>query len=690
MFRPLFVATKQALSSERLLPSLDGGHVPAKCARLARTQELRTLLTSAQLAELFGEEHGLFWVSSEITQDRTPELRGYLLSDLGVPEVTPETILSKLDRPFLESQTDAWILDLYQFLNGQRALRRRLTNVPTVRLEDGTHIFAHVDGQPQAFLPGAIKTGFPTVRPSVCETEDAREFLQSLGLTEPDPVDDVIRNVLPEYRMEEVRIDDADYQADIRRILIAFDTDSKLQREKLVSALRETAFVKVVDTGDGSLGDSRPGDLYLPTERLKELFHGVSGVHLIDDTYTCLRGENVRELLEACGAVRYLRPITDATLSWEEQGELRVQAGHPQTSGQKDRITDWTLSGLEELLEMLPRVGTEQRRTKAELLWNELAHLEERRGKGVFTGRYTWTHYGSYEKSFDAAFVRLLNSTAWIPDANGDLRRAEFILFDTLGWKLHPFLQSRISFKPPLLDELAKEAGVEPGLIELLKKLGVTSEAVLRERLGLEEEPTGGVKPVGPEGHSGATPGGGGVRPGTDSGQGKGRTEGSALTGQKTAPGGQGGRPFISYVGVRHDDAEADPDGLDQAARMALEEAAIGLILSREPHWRRTAPNNPGFDLDEADEYGKVMRWCEVKAMTGGLRDRPVGLSRRQFECAHEQGEAYWLYVVEHAGSDNARIVRIQDPGGKARTFTFDHGWVDVAEVDGGQEGEEH
>ena len=38
---------------------------------------------------------------------------------------------------------------------------------------------------------------------------------------------------------------------------------------------------------------------------------------------------------------------------------------------------------------------------------------------------------------------------------------------------------------------------------------------------------------------------------------------------------------------------------------------------------------------------------------------------------------------VEHAGDATLRIVRIQDPAGKARTFTFDHGWTDVAEPDG-------
>lgn len=489
MFATLFSATKQALLSEPLLPRFETGFVPAPRARLSRTQELRDLLTPTRLAALFDHGQELAWLSGDITQDRAPELRRYLMQELGIAEVTPETIIPKLDKPFLQTQPDAWIQELYQFLNGQPALRRRVEELPLVRLEDGTHVPPQADGQAQAFLPGKITTGFPTVRASVCATKTSRDFLQVLGLTEPDPVDDVVRNVLPKYRAEEVDVSDTDYESDIRRIVTAFATDSKGQREKLLAALRETSFVMAVDIGDGSKYVSKPSGLYLATERLKELFAGVDDVLLVDDAYSCLRGEDVRELLESCGAVRYLRPIQDNSLSQQERRKLRERAGHVETSGHNDRMSDWSFSGLNDLLEVLTRIDIEQRRTKAELLWEELTYLEERRGKGVFTGEYTWTHYGSYRKTFDAAFVRKLNETAWVTDANGDLQRPEFILFDTLGWKSHPFLQSKIRFKPPVIEVLAKEAGIEPGVLDLLKQIGVTSEAELRDRLGLKDEP---------------------------------------------------------------------------------------------------------------------------------------------------------------------------------------------------------
>lgn len=712
MFHALFEAVKEALGSEALLPRVEAGHVASANARLARTQDLRDLISESQLGELFRHTGELAWLSGEITNDRTPELRQYLMRELGVAEITPDAILTGLDKEFLEAQDDEWILKLYEFLNGQPALRRRAGEMPLVRLANGTHVITRLAGQPSAFLPGPIETDFPTVREAVCATASSRAFLQSLGLTEPDPVDDVVWNILPKYRLEEVDVNDADYEADIRRIMTAFGTDSKGQKEKLLSNLRETNFIMSVDAGDGAEFVSKPTGLYIATERLKKMFEGVPDVLLIDDNYACLRTDAVREMLEACGAVRYLRPVEDLSLTSEERSDLRSRAGHIETSGQNDRIADWTLAGLKGFLARLTELDVSQRGERAKLLWEELAQVEERRGKGIFSGEYTWTHYGSYRAVFEAAFVRQLNNTSWVPDANGDLQNPSFVLFDTLGWKPNPFLFSKIPFKPPLIDQLAKEAGIEPGVLDLLKKYGLTSVAELVTRLGVSEAPPSveesnqesvetAIKDLMGDAPSPTRPAldpsaqdpvsGGNTNGGSSLGYeagvraGGGNVSGSqhrGATGSKNrSPGSGGARPFISYVAVNLDDEDVDPDGLDQATRMALEAKAIDFIIAREPRWQRTNTHNPGFDLVDPGERETQSRWCEVKAMTETLQDRPVGLSHTQFKYAQAHGDAFWLYIVERAGH-SPRIVRIQDPAGKARTFTFDRGWLNIASLD--------
>lgn len=725
MLAPLFGAVLSALASEPLLPRADGGWTAAKNARLARTQELRELLDSRQLAALLGASEELHWLSSEITRDTAATLRHYLLHELKITEVTPELILPRLTKRFLEAQPDAWICKLYEFLAGQPALVRqeRVYGIPLVRLEDGTHVVATANGQPQAFLPTEFRTDFPTVRRSTSSTAKALEFLKTLGVTEPDAVDDVVRNVIPRYMQTTVEADDEEYAADIKRLVNAFGTPLRSQRDKLLEALKKACFVMAVDSGDRSEYVARPDEVYLATDRLKELFAGVPDVLLLDDSYACLKGEDVRELLEACGAVRYLRPVPDTTLSWEARRELREKAGHASTSGYNDQVEDHNLQGLPALLATLPGLTPEERRKKSRLIWEELTNLEERRGKGLFDGEYTWTHYGKYRTSFDAAFVRTLNRAPWIPDESGNLQRPEVVLFGSLGWQANPFLLSKIRFRPPILDQLAKEAGIEPGMLDLLKKRGITSEAQLMELLGVEGEVSTGDGPSdvgsalgalgiaepptpavaewldgahshsggsgagnGPEAASGAD---GGRQPdrGDHSGANPGADSTAALTSNlRRTPANAGGWSFVSYVAVHPDREGPDPDGLEHTGRMALEERAIELILSREPEWRRTPTHNPGFDLYMGNNPVEATRWCEVKAMTVRLTDRPVGLSRTQFEWALEHGGDYWLYVVERAGTDEARLVRIQNPAGNARTFTFDHGWLHIAEADAVEE----
>ena len=715
MFYEFFGDTKRAFFSECLLPCFGGGYVSANRAKLARTQELRELFDVEQLPLLFGGDRSQEWLSASISQDRTPELRRYLIQELKVEEVTPGTILPKFDAEFMRNQSDEWVRRLYEFLNGQIALRRQVMTLPIIRLENGEHVQPNAG---QAFLPGTVETDFPTVCVAVCNSKDARAFLKALGLTEPDPVDDIIRNVLPRYHENASEIADENYDADIRRIINAYRTDSRDRRNKLIESLRNTPFVLVLDTENQPRCYSQPSDLYLPTDRLKELFSGVESVKLADDGHAALRGENVRDLLEACGATRNLRSVEFDSLSsfsWEERAELRNKSGYGKTSGQNDRIRDWELCGLDELLAALPSLSVEERRKRVKALWEELVQLEGR-GKAAFTARYTWTHYGSRSTELDSRFVRLLNEREWIPDAAGALQRPKLVLFDSLGWRSNPFLISKICFKPPIVDQLAQQAGFEPAALDLLHKHGITSLADVASRLGLGE--SAGVE-EGPDGPATASeavgailgdvpdptppvtgPRDAGIGTGapTDDGpaggrtdrhgrgQHRARTERPERGGGRDTAGNVDTRPFISYVATHPDDEERDPDDLVQTVRMELETRAIDFILSIEPNWRRTPIANPGFDLFQAGPDGRPTRWCEVKAMTGSLGDRPVGVSSKQFECAREHGISYWLYVVEYAGDKNARLVRIQDPAGKARTFTFDHGWLSVAQVHSGQD----
>lgn len=736
-FAPMFDTVRQAFHEEALLPTFDDKHVTAHQAKLARTQELRELFSPEQVAALFGSEVAA-WLSGDITQDKAPEIRQYLMRELDIDEITPTRLVPSLTKTFLETQSDEWVLRLYEFLSGQeKALRRHLDTVPIIRLDDGTHVVARENGKAKAFLPSAIATSFPTMRRAVCATPEVRLFLGSLGITEPDPVDDVIWNLLPKYQQEEVSVDDDAYAADIERIRAAFSTDSTAQKDKLRSALRNSTFVMVVDTGDGKAYVAKPEDIYIATDRLQQLFAGVPDILIVDNEYNCLRGEEIRDLLVSCGASRYLMPqATPTGLGHSEKAQIRREAGLERASWES-QPEDFTLRGLEQLLDFLPTLKPEDAAARANVLWDALADLEAR-GTGAFYGSYKWGYsHETKTARIDATFVRTLNQVAWVPNADGELAPPSLVVFDTLNWKPNPFLLTKVAFKPPIIDQLAKEAGIDPAALDLLRKLGITNVADLTSRLGIKNPPTelessttlepdtvepsdgdvygdakdlygddmpdippgthdpdagegvgNGAGPVGRGRTGNGTPrgggqGNGGAHGGSDGHGTPGGKGGNGGGHGKRTPGHSGGRPFISYVGAHPDDDGSDPDDLDQAERMQIEGRAIDLIIELEPALRRTPGGNPGFDLFEANSGGKQIRWVEVKSMTGSLEDRPVGLSHTQFDCAREKGDAYWLYVVEHATDPaHARVLRIQNPVGHSRTFTFDHGWSKIARTD--------
>jgi hypothetical protein len=76
-------------------------------------------------------------------------------------------------------------------------------------------------------------------------------------------------------------------------------------------------------------------------------------------------------------------------------------------------------------------------------------------------------------------FIRQLKGSAWVPDADGDLRPPSSVLFASLDWPADPFILSKIHSKKPIVEELARAAGFELGVLDMLKKLGLTSTAEL-------------------------------------------------------------------------------------------------------------------------------------------------------------------------------------------------------------------
>ena len=260
LFYPIVTRVCEALMNKELLPANDGTFVSAPNAKLARGDAVRDLLNHNQLGTLFAQFNDTVkWLSSEITQDRTPNLRLYLM-ELEVEdfEVTPDAFARRLSKPFLSTQSDEWFIKFYKFLSVQPALWRHSRSVlrtkPILRLQDGRHVNPfREDNSPNAYLPTGwdIGTSFPIMKIGLSEEEEARKFLLDLGIQKWDIVEEVIRHVLPKYRSDYLTVPTEDYKNDFAKIERAYKTDSKEKRERLRQALLEIPFILIENLGHG-------------------------------------------------------------------------------------------------------------------------------------------------------------------------------------------------------------------------------------------------------------------------------------------------------------------------------------------------------------------------------------------------------------------------------------------------------
>jgi len=691
LLHPLYAACANALRDDERIRCADGSYQTSGRVRIGRTKEVRDLLSPEQLGDLLGRSDPVYWVSDAVSRDKTPDLRKYLTEELAIQEIDPEHITRHLSAEFLSAQSPEWHVRLYEFLNRQESTWRNtgFLNKPFILLDDESHVAPFRDNQAQAYLPSSIQTGFPTVHPTLCGSSAAIEFLRKIGLTEPDPVDDVILNLLPKYDEPGYSPPDPEYSSALSRIHAAFATDSSQKRARLIDKLRATPFVFATDQVTGETIRVQPQGLYLPSECLKDLFAGIEGIQLADLNRGGQEYDTQRELLRACGAAEHLIPVSvEATFSEEELREMRRRAGSENNTSTPS-IADQTLRGLDAILKALPTLTSPKAAALSRQLWEALSNVGEQQGHTIFSGTYDWFYVSRRSCSFDAAFVRRLNTCAWVPKPDGSLGLPSEVVFDDLrpAWKEDVFLLTKIPFKPRAQVELARQVGLEPAALDLMKKHGIT-EAKLRELLAIasEEQRVSSEPCIGPE-----TPANGRTSDFTSRDENEGKSENrpaSTCHGQATenhspsSPAAHGAtRPgYHTYVTVSSDDPPEDPEGLNDGERLRIEKHAIALIRSREPSLHPTPRNNPGFDLYEGASLESATRFVEVKSLKGPW-SCPVTLSSTQFEKAQAERDRFWLYVVEMIGSPHSPAIhRIRDPAGKGRHFCYDSGWKAISE----------
>jgi hypothetical protein len=146
-------------------------------------------------------------------------------------------------------------------------------------------------------------------------------------------------------------------------------------------------------------------------------------------------------------------------------------------------------------------------------------------------------------------------------------------------------------------------------------------------------------------------------------------------------------RPVLrSYIPSPDAGLEATGETGENARRSPVDEAGVGRVLDYEKACGRCPKEmphtNPGYDIESRDAEGRILRYIEVKSLSGAWAGTYAVLSKPQFDAAKRLGDAFWLYVVDQAQTDGFAIHRIQNPAQRANHFMFDDGWQAMKETD--------
>lgn len=429
LFYPIFTRVRDLFEKEQFLPTNDADiFVSAQNAVLARSDAVRNILSHSQLGQLFSHSDELKWLSTEITTDRTPNLRQYMMELLGIEEVTPDMFARKISEDFLTMQNDDWFIRFYSFLSGQPYLWRYGSSVlrskPILRLQNRKHVNPPLDGfPPTAYLSvGTITdTSLPIVKLEISKDKDAYDFLKTLGLQEYDIVAEVIETTLPKYKEDSPTILFDQHRLDFTKIKRAYDTDSQEKKTQLRNALQNTPFILAEKPDLDENNYFMPNQLYFGNDDLRLYFKGNPSYDFVNLDFYPPSAEELFKELGVMNSVRVEKKERDY------QGYIIIceEFGHHKR-GYDGFDPDIEVDGLKDVLnDLTPE--------KSVFIWNQIAIPYSDCIKGIVEESTNKKFVPSTKsEEISDSFGELLINAKWLPDADDNMHKPSGITLDDL------------------------------------------------------------------------------------------------------------------------------------------------------------------------------------------------------------------------------------------------------------------
>lgn len=333
---------------EEIIPAIDGSYVKIENAKIQRSAKLLDLFEGELLCRLLNNPNAK-WLPKDFTANSPlKNLHGFL-KELGAEEISPIDDLARLIKAnpaFLQSVDDDWLESFYNFLtndvttllgkNGNLATiafvktSDECFNAPFVSRRSGRT----VEKEPNIYIRPenasySIK-GFLFVDEFI--EQNCVEFLNALGLPEPEPFDYFIREL--EVSKTEEKIDEEVNLAQVKKAIQYL----KSGPEKANEVFSDLLWVKVTDTKGKPWFVMSQSDIYRENDyngiSLKDYFCEVDcKAYILDEQFYLDGGVSDSDLkvLEQIGVKNHIYEGLDKTY-WRDgnadcfnKGDFRKQ-----------------------------------------------------------------------------------------------------------------------------------------------------------------------------------------------------------------------------------------------------------------------------------------------------------------------------------------------------------------------------
>lgn len=685
----IYNTVKNKLINSELLPTSKSEYAKANEVSLAREKELTNLLSGEDLTHMFGKK---YWLSTEITYDKTRDLRDYLINVLSINEVNFEGFSRKISKEFIEKKSDKWMIDLYRNLINRHYLFKKdkynagaLINKPILRLDNGKHIAPYNnEGDIQAYLPVATKSEYDTVKEVFSKDKDSLEFLKKLGLTKPDTIAEIKKYIIPKYNDNSIK--DKSYFSDFEKILRAYEEIASDKQKDFIGYLSDKPFILSYNNYTSERKFSKPKDTYSNEKDLKKYFKGYNSVCFVsDEVYKRFDKDRLNRFFYDLGVENKPRRIeVEPSLTMKEKEKLRKNENF--TDENLDLTKDYDLEGLDNFLLTITK-------KRSLLLWELLKkiikNLNPYNIKQFFKGKYVWFYYHEKSSSFDSKFLKKLKTETWLINKNCKFKKPTEltsddlhenyledienmgILFDILEFEsdIYNKLPNEIKKKLDLVKDISEEELKK--IITEIKYPKEDNEVLSREN-ELNWEPEIGpdlidglIKELDPKKLS--TKNLSGQFNNLDGNKNSEKQDVEILSNEKHESDldkkaiGRWGEEYVynTLVEKMANDGEIIETNTGFIVRISDNEELEVVWLNSE------IDKGKGYDFVLV-ENGIEIKYIEVKTRTGGEKEL-INATGTQWEFArklYEQGhgDLYYFYVVSNAGTKNAGIYSLRNP----------------------------